>query len=212
MKNIHLLSASKQEYQVKEGGLFINDTRKHYWGKLEVLRCERVTQHGHAWNGTGIRTDICHLYLTSDEEIKEGDWCIVGNVVSKLNTQFTSKEEINTNWKKIILTTDQSLEGVQEIDDEFLQWFVQNQSCDVVEVQKLLLCTYCGGEHCDNLACRGWEDKPYYEVIIPQEEPKQERMYSEEEVIDLLQEMNDWPTICEGRSDIEEWFEQFKKK
>ena len=41
---------------------------------------------------------------------------------------------------------------------------------------------------------------------------KQERMYSEEEVINLLQEMNDWPTICEGRSDIEEWFEQFKKK
>ena len=40
---------------------------------------------------------------------------------------------------------------------------------------------------------------------------QQERMYSEEEVIDLLQKMNDWPTICEGRSDIEEWFEQFKK-
>jgi hypothetical protein len=39
-----------------------------------------------------------------------------------------------------------------------------------------------------------------------------ERMYSEEEVIDLLQEMNDWPTIFEGRSDIEEWFEQFRKK
>jgi hypothetical protein len=39
-----------------------------------------------------------------------------------------------------------------------------------------------------------------------------ERMYSEEEVIDLLQEMNDYPTIFEGRIDIKEWFEQFKKK
>jgi hypothetical protein len=39
-----------------------------------------------------------------------------------------------------------------------------------------------------------------------------ERMYSEEEVIDLLQEMNDWPTTFEGRIDIREWFEQFKKK
>jgi hypothetical protein len=37
MENIHLLPASKQEYQVKEGGLFINDTRKHSWGKLEAL-------------------------------------------------------------------------------------------------------------------------------------------------------------------------------
>jgi hypothetical protein len=38
------------------------------------------------------------------------------------------------------------------------------------------------------------------------------RMYSEEEVIDLLQEMNDWPTIFDGRIDIKEWFDQFKKK
>jgi len=52
-----------------------------------------------------------------------------------------------------------------------------------------------------------------YELIEKAKEiEKQERMYSEEEVIDLLQEMNDWPTICEGRSDIEEWFKQFKKK
>lgn len=43
------------------------------------------------------------------------------------------------------------------------------------------------------------------------EKEQMNKCYSEEEVIDLLQKMNDWPTICEGRSDIEEWFEQFKK-
>jgi hypothetical protein len=31
--------------QVKEGELFINDSRKHSWGKLEALKCERITQH-----------------------------------------------------------------------------------------------------------------------------------------------------------------------
>ncbi len=41
---------------------------------------------------------------------------------------------------------------------------------------------------------------------------QQERSYSEEEVINFLQEMNDWPTTFEGRIDIREWFEQFKKK
>ncbi len=41
---------------------------------------------------------------------------------------------------------------------------------------------------------------------------QQERMYSDEEVIDLLQEMNNWPTTFEGKIDIREWFEQFKKK
>ena len=40
----------------------------------------------------------------------------------------------------------------------------------------------------------------------------QERMYNEEEVIDLLQEMNDEPTTFYGRIAIKEWFEQFKKK
>jgi hypothetical protein len=53
------------------------------------------------------------------------------------------------------------------------------------------------------------------EVIQQAKEMEKQQMnkcYSEEEVIDLLQKMNDWPTICEGRSDIEEWFEQFKKK
>jgi hypothetical protein len=44
------------------------------------------------------------------------------------------------------------------------------------------------------------------------ESSQTERMYSEEEVIDFLQEMNDWPTTFEGRIDIREWFEQFKKK
>jgi hypothetical protein len=39
-----------------------------------------------------------------------------------------------------------------------------------------------------------------------------ERMYSEEEVIDFLQEMNDWPTTFDGRIDIREWFEKIKKK
>jgi hypothetical protein len=41
---------------------------------------------------------------------------------------------------------------------------------------------------------------------------QQERSYSEEEVIDFLQEMNDWPTTFEGRIDIREWFKQFKNK
>jgi len=141
-------------------------------------------------------------------------------------------------YKKIILTTDQNLikDGVQAIDDEFLEWFVKNPSCEEVKVEGHI---YKG------------QDETEYKIIIPKEEQKQhlidmmksdedlglydetehllstqankerlledvkqetQRMYSEEEVIDLLQEMNDYPTIFEGRIDIKEWFEQFKKK
>jgi hypothetical protein len=141
-----MLPASKQEYQVKEGSLFINDARKHSWGKLEALICEKITQHGHAWNGTGIKTDICHLYITSDEEIKEVDWFY--NTISLKPEPFKACENgdgyVNCNkyshyridCKKIILTTDPNLikDGVQAIDDEFLKFFATNHFIDKVEL------------------------------------------------------------------------------
>jgi hypothetical protein len=116
-----MLESKDQTHQVKEGDLFINDTRKYSWGNLEALRCERVTQHGHAWNGTGIRTDICHLYITSDNEIKDGDWFMsaffsypIHNIESLRNRPGGlgwTTEELNKDFKghKIIATTDPSL-------------------------------------------------------------------------------------------------------
>ena len=45
------------------------------------------------------------------------------------------------------------------------------------------------------------------------EAPSQDtRLYSEQEVIDLLIEMNSWPTTFEGKEDITEWLEQLKNK
>lgn len=42
-----------------------------------------------------------------------------------------------TGYKEILLSTNDSLikDGVQAIDDEFLEWFVANSSCEHVEVQ-----------------------------------------------------------------------------
>jgi hypothetical protein len=88
-----------------------------------------------------------HIYITSDEEIKEGDW--VFNFEYNYIVRYDSKKHDDKFWyKKIILTTDQDLikDGVQAIDDEFLEWFVKNPSCEFVE--------YVG-------------DDCYYEIIIP---------------------------------------------
>ena len=35
-----------------------------------------------------------------------------------------------------------------------------------------------------------------------------EKLYTKDEVLDLLVNMNSWPTTFEGREDITEWFEQ----
>ena len=118
-----------------------------------------------------------HIYITSDEEIKEGDWCldIKRNIIfqSKRNEIGTSKKipiiictyegcYIQKDCKKIILTTNADLidEGIQAIDDEFLEWFVKNPSCEEVEVQKWF----------DGV------DFLEYKIIISKEEPKQEML------------------------------------
>ena len=116
------------------------------------------------------------LSITSDEEIKEGDFVVVNCseieieevrlVTGYYNEQFLfdDRSQIHMDYcKKIILTTDQDLvkDGVQAIPDEFLEWFVNNPSCESIEVADL------------------WEDGDpgthnSYQIIIPQEEPKQE--------------------------------------
>ena len=99
-----------------------------------------------------------HIYITSDEEIKEGDW--VFNFEYDYIVQYDSKKHDDKFWyKKIILTTDQDLikDGVQPIDDEFLEWFVKNPSCESVKYYTVSSNTI------STTITR-------YEIIIPKEE------------------------------------------
>jgi hypothetical protein len=107
-----------------------------------------------------------NIYITSDEEIKEGDWCLSKlNEVVRFGKKFTSSL-----YKKIILTTDQELinDGVQAIDDEFLEWFVKNPSCEFVETERLE-----DGQYFDYLEDNSVIEGIYenYKIIIPKEEP-----------------------------------------
>ena len=78
----------------------------------------------------------------------------------------------NNKPKKIILTTDQDLitDGVQAIDDEFLEWFVKNPTCEYVEVryEKIRV-----DKNFNNIS--HW-NRFKYKIIIPQEESKQETL------------------------------------
>jgi hypothetical protein len=98
-----------------------------------------------------------NVYITSNEEIKEGGWLLIIDDFETYVHKHKGDNLPTTYHKKIILTTDQDLikDGVQAIDDEFLEWFVKNPSCEFIE--------YVG-------------DDCYYEIIIPQEEPKQETL------------------------------------
>jgi hypothetical protein len=78
-----------------------------------------------------------HIYITSDGEIKEGDWIYYTSALGFCKTTIGSKglEQEGIPAKKIILTTDAQLiaDGVQAIDDKFLKWFINNPSCEMVQ-------------------------------------------------------------------------------
>lgn len=116
---------------------------------------------------------VQNIYITSDEEIKEGDYVPWKNQIFKVDSQnaYSGTSNITLKYakkycKKIILTTDQDLikDGVQAIDDGFLEWFVKNPSCEEVEVK---LENYnASGALQPNL----WQHK----IIIPKEELNQD--------------------------------------
>jgi hypothetical protein len=141
MKNIHVLPTDKP-------------SRLHLWTDENGTRLETCElEYSHTRNTQ-------HIYITSEEEIRVGDREIIDNECRKL--KFTKSE--TRIGKKVILTTHPDLiaDGVQAIDDEFLEWFVKNPSCESIKVNDLYSYTNEITEYIG------------YKVIIPQEEPKQE--------------------------------------
>jgi hypothetical protein len=119
------------------------------------------------------------IYITSDEEIKVGDHIL--DIVNGEVMISKGKMLNNPYVKKIIITTDPKLiaDGVQSIDDEFLEWFVKNSSCEFVEVKKIKLCIQtgspCGMQCFSEETCN---ENIIYKIIIPQEEPNLENLES----------------------------------
>jgi len=156
MKNIHIIPTYKP-------------SRLHL-GNSGLILCDLI------FNSGTINSQ--HIYITSDEEIKKGDWYLFKYQIIKCeNVDLTKIPIVTKNYcKKVILTTDQDLikDGVQAIDDDFLEWFVQNPSCEEVEVIKEYKDGYgCWYKYQDDFFSDHF--KPFairYKIIIPKEEPK----------------------------------------
>jgi hypothetical protein len=140
MKNIHVIATDKP-------------SRLYEWGKKELKFTDHPITNKRIW--------CQNIYITSDEEIKMGEevWYLYGDEFLK-NRKDTKPKSF---CKKIILTTNTQLikDGVQAIDDEFLEWFVKNPSCEKIEI----VYTY--------IAIKISKPSPkIYKIIIPKEEPK----------------------------------------
>jgi hypothetical protein len=100
-----------------------------------------------------------NIYITDNSEIR--DWWVLNTQTNKVYF-VKGFYGVQPHIKKIILTTDRDLiqDSIQPIDDEFLEWFVKNPSCERVEI-KYRYNFYAG------------QDLTHYKIIIPQEKPKQ---------------------------------------
>ena len=268
MKNIFLLPTEKYTDLVhstsKYGGLFLS---RHYSPMKEM---------GDSYQ---------YIYITSDEQIKDvrpykGKWQLEqGEILNKFPTYLTDLSEC----KLVVMTTDPQLikDGVQAIDDEFLEWFVENPTCEFVKTELLNVSEVLWEEYFKKHGV--YPKYPYYEkIIIPQEESKQkfsrkwkelkdakpseplkswddeseeealekaatnyshdwenitgldsndvspfgasivdfksgakwqaERMYSEEEVLKIINKFNEIHYHPSEEWEITDWFEQHKKK
>ena len=157
-----------------------------------------------------------NIYITSEKDIKEGDGKYP--VLSCKGTVYKDCPELwkgSGDWKKIILTTDQDLikDGVQAIDDEFLEWFVKNPKCEFIEVIDKL--RYF---NIDELRERHLNGLPYiyhekigYQIIIPKEEPKKEILEERKpywNLVDIKAEQNniiDLNAYANGVEDGVKW-------
>jgi hypothetical protein len=131
-----------------------------------------------------------HIYITDNSEIKKGDFCISNlNIIDEgkihnSETIFNPRTEADLillkSCKKEILTDNKDLiqDGIQEISEDFLKWFVKNSDCEEVEV---VVENYEDNEWIGD----DWGGEIYtfeyerYKIIIPKEEPKQEPNFYE---------------------------------
>jgi hypothetical protein len=165
MKNVHLLPTDKPSRLVK---FFTN--KFHLCKEILPIQDEEQYQN---------------IYITNNEKIKEGDrdFYILANDrdgtwINRVEKVIECKIDPNhgkvlilssgfiyiDEGCKIILTDDPDLiaDGVQAIDNEFLEWFVKNPSCEQVEIYQ------------DKKDYGSFQWYSEYKIIIPKEEPKQE--------------------------------------
>jgi hypothetical protein len=147
MKNIHLIPTDKPSRLYSKDGNHILDT---------TMAID--------WYISSACYKPQNIYITSSNDIGVGDYYYL----PRLNSIYKCIEDatrLNLERRlgvgKIVLTTDPELinDGVQGIDDEFLNWFIKNPGCDYVIVTNLYG-DYNPIEY-------------FYEIVIPKEEPKQ---------------------------------------
>ena len=175
MKNIHLLPTDKpsrlagSEYVTNVQGIDKRAFKLKLWNKF--IPNEDLKDVGYIPQ---------HIYITSEEKTlsNNGDYYLGHPDYNKIHKwNLITQVWIN----KIVLTTDDQLiaDGVQAIDDEFLEWFVKNANESGVPFDRCEVKSWTIDKEWDKVHTQFnpiYPHKTKYKIIIPQEEPKKETL------------------------------------
>jgi hypothetical protein len=123
MKNLYLIPTQKPSRLVR---IYSDSERNNFTLKLDAEVNDSFKEY-------------VNIYIIYDEKIVSNNWCLntINNSIYKTYTAINFNNDTDREkWRKIILTTDQDLiaDGVEAIDYDFLDWFVDNPNCDYFEL------------------------------------------------------------------------------
>lgn len=180
-----------------------------------------------------------HIYITChNEDINENDYVITKDGRLVQISYLLSKDLKGAS--KIILTTDPELiqDSIQAIDNEFLEWFVKNPSCEEIEIQEVKFFNpknNCSA-HCkweiithkketlEEAAAQFAKNHSIYPTaqddtqygFINGAKWQAEKMYSEEEVFNIIYNYKNYFKLYRNievlPNEFFKWFKKFKKK
>jgi hypothetical protein len=161
MKNIHIIPTDKPSrlYSIDGKHKLANSTMAMDWYISSV----------------GYKPH--NIYITSDEEITSSkDWFIdikdkrnhLHQVGYGLDSYEWTEQYDPQYYKKIILTTDPTLiaDGVQAIDDDFLEWLIKNPTCENVPI----ITTIVSNEstYKTNIRFESWRKEGPKQEVLPE--------------------------------------------
>ena len=132
------------------------------------------------------------LYIVSNtENISENCWIITNDKLVQVS--YLLSDEVAKGFKVILTTNDLLIkDGVQAIDDEFLEWFIKNPNCEEVDVEQVSIM--------ENRFVLG------YKIIIPKEESLSYEDFRKKASKELLEKFDNEASKGSGDGDFDNYF------
>jgi len=124
-----------------------------------------------------------YLYITSDDEIKENDYYVTDAGIFKCSGNETEREL--SKFKKVIATTDPIIINQKPSGEMYPDWFY-----DCAQIPESFIQEYVKNP-VDEVMVEYWDNKPEWNTTNVEHifTPVEEKMYSREEVITLIDDL-----------------------